>query len=94
VATRPGGTSPAGLTAPWTTGRDVAGRADDAVDDRADGDDGDDGEGVGDGGEDGGSMTLVDTSRTTDAVPGQQPARQDRTIEVEVVSPAAWRTRS
>jgi dienelactone hydrolase len=35
------------------------------------------------------SMTLVDASRTTDGVPGKQPARQDRTIEVEVVYPAA-----
>ncbi len=34
------------------------------------------------------TMTLVDTSRTTDAVPDKLPERPDRTIEVEVVYPA------
>lgn len=34
------------------------------------------------------TMTLVDTSRTTDAVPDNLPERPDRTIEVEVVYPA------
>ena len=34
------------------------------------------------------SLTLVDDSRPTDAVPDVQPARPDRTIEVKVVYPA------
>ena len=34
------------------------------------------------------SLTLVDASRTTDAVLGTLPARPDRTVEVEVVYPA------
>ena len=35
------------------------------------------------------TMTLVDATRGTDAVPGTLPERPDRTIEVEVVYPAA-----
>ena len=34
------------------------------------------------------TLTLVDTDRTTDEVPGVQPERPDRTLEVEVVYPA------
>lgn len=34
------------------------------------------------------SLTLVDASRTTDAVPGALPARPDRSVEVEVLYPA------
>jgi dienelactone hydrolase len=34
------------------------------------------------------TLTVVDTTRPTDAVPGKLPARPDRTIEVEVVYPA------
>jgi dienelactone hydrolase len=35
------------------------------------------------------SLTLVDPTRGTDAVPDKLPARPDRTIEVDVVYPAA-----